>query len=204
MNKNYIFLALLLIVLAGGLLFLPERDNYQQIKPEELMLDIVQTSRFVTTDQVAEMIIEGDPTLELVDVRSADEYGEFSLPGSINIPLDSLMIDEYQDYLGIEDMNVVFFANDDIKADQAWVISKRMGYSSLYVMTGGLNCWMKTIIQPEMPVETASKEEFEKYAFRKGASMYFTGAEIALPDNAGKSTVTVTRKKKSTVAEGGC
>ena len=204
MNKNYIFLALLLIVLAGGLLFLPERDNYQQIKPEELMLDIVQTSRFVTTDQVAEMIIEGDPTLELVDVRSSDEYGEFTLPGSISIPLDSIMIDEYQDYLGIEDMNVVFISNDDIRADQTWVIAKRMGYSSLYVMKGGLNCWMNTIIQPEMPVQTASKEEFERYAVRKGASMYFTGSEIVMPDEASKSTVTVSRKKKSTVAEGGC
>lgn len=204
MNKNYIFLALLLIVLAGGLFFLPDRNNYLQIKPEKLMLDIVQTSRFVTTDQVAEMIIEGDPTLELVDIRSSDEYSEFTLPGSINIPLDSIMIDEYQDYLGIEDMNVVFFGNDDIKADQAWVIAQRMGYANLYVMEGGLNCWIKTIIQPERPIETASKEEFERYAFRKGASMYFTGTEISVPGESAKTAITVTRKKKKTVAEGGC
>lgn len=204
MNKNYIFLAVLLIVLAGGLFFLPERNNYKQIDPQELMMDIVQTSRFVTTDQVAEMIIEGDPTLELIDVRSLDEYEEFTLTGSINIPLDSLMVEYYQGFLGIEDMNVVFFDNDDIRADQAWVISKRMGFSSLYVLKGGLNCWMNTIIQPKMPVQTASKEEFERYAVRKGASMYFTGAEIAIPDESTKSTVTVTRKKKTTVAEGGC
>lgn len=204
MNKNYIFLALLLIVLGGGLLILPERENYQQIKPEELMLDIVQTSRYVTTDQVAEMIIEGDPTLELVDVRSTDEYEEFTLPGSLNIPLDSIMIPDYQDYLGIEDMNVVFFGNDDIRADQVWVIAKRMGYSSLYVMKGGLNCWMNTIIQPQRPEETASKEEFEKYQQRRGASMYFTGAEIAIPEDAGGAAVKVVRKKKTSVVEGGC
>lgn len=204
MNKNYIFLALLLIVLGGGLLILPERENYQQIKPEELMLDIVQTSRYVTTDQVAEMIIEGDPTLELVDVRSTDEYEEFTLPGSLNIPLDSIMIPDYQDYLGIEDMNVVFFGNDDIRADQVWVIAKRMGYSSLYVMKGGLNCWMNTIIQPQRPEETASKEEFEKYQQRRGASMYFTGAEIAIPEDAGGAAVKVARKKKTSVVEGGC
>lgn len=204
MNKNYIFLAILLIILGGGLLILPERNNYQQIEPEELMMDIVQTSRYFTTDQVADMIIQGDPTLELVDVRSSDEYDQFTLPGAINVPLDSIMIKDYQYYLGVEDMNVVFFSNDDIKADQAWVIAKRMGFSSLYVIKGGLNCWIKTIIQPEKPSETAAKETFEKYKFRKGASMYFTGAEITVADDTPQSSVTVSRKKKSSVAEGGC
>lgn len=203
MNKNYIILAVLFLILAGGLLFLPERENYKQIAPEDLMRDVVQTTRYVTTDQVAQMIIEGDPTLELVDVRNEYDYFEYSLPGALNIPLDSIMAEDYQNYLGIEDMSVVFFANDDIKADQAWVIAKRMGYRSIYVMKGGLNCWIKTIIQPNIPEETASKEEFELYEFRKGASMYFTGAEISTPSTSGE-VVKVTRKKKSSVAEGGC
>jgi 3-mercaptopyruvate sulfurtransferase SseA len=114
------------------------------------------------------------------------------------------MVNDYHGYLGIEDMNVVFVSNDDIRADQAWVIAKRMGYSSLYVMKGGLNYWINTIIKPEQPDETASKEDFERYAFRKGAGMYFMGSEISVPDEVTKSAVTVKRKKKSTVAEGGC
>lgn len=204
MNRNYIILAVLFIILAGGYFFLPEKENIKQIHPEDLMYNIVQTSRFVTTDQVAEMIIEGDPTLELVDVRPTDEYEAFTLPGAVNIPLDSIMAEGYQDYLGIEDMNVVFFSNDDIKADQMWVIAKRLGYNSLYVLDGGLNCWIKTIIQPEAPAESASKTEFELYDFRRGASMYFTGAEIATPEEGTRTSVNVKRKKKSTVAEGGC
>lgn len=204
MNKNYIILGILFIILAGGYFLLPDRENVKQIHPEELMMNIVQTSRFVSTDQVAEMIIEGDPTLELVDVRPDDEYLEFSLQGAINIPLDSILIDEYQDYLGIEDVNVIFYSNDDIKADQAWVIAKRLGYNSIYVMKGGLNCWINTIIQPEMPDETLSKKEMDLYEFRRGASMYFTGAEISLPETGSKASVTVRRKKKATVAEGGC
>lgn len=204
MNKNYIILAVLFLILAGGLLVLPERENYQQIKPEELMRDIVQTSRYVTTDQVAEMLIEGDPTIMLIDVRDAYDYFEYSLPKAHNIPLDSIMVDEYQDYLGIDNLNVVFFSNDDIRSDQAWVIAKRMGYGSIYVLKGGLNCWINTIIQPKVPEETASKEDFELYDLRRGASMYFTGAEIATTTEGGAKSVTVVRKKKTSVAEGGC
>ena len=191
-------------MLSGGVFFLPERNNSQDMDPEELMWEIIQPSRFVTTDAVAQKIIINDPTLELIDVRSVDAFESYALPGAINIPLDSIMIDEYQDYLGIEDMNVVFYSNDDLKAEQAWLIARRIGYSSIYVMQGGLNCWINTIIQPKSPEESASKEEFELYNLRKGASMYFTGAQIDSPNTEGKSTINVIRKKKKAVAEGGC
>ncbi|HEY9114193.1 MAG TPA: rhodanese-like domain-containing protein [Bacteroidales bacterium] len=202
MNKKYIFLALLLTVLAGGLLLLPEKENLKQIPPEELMIDIMQPTRYVSTDQVAQMIIEGDPTLLLVDVRANDEFAAFSLPGALNIPLDSLLTESSNDYLKIEGMNTVFFDNDDIKADQTWVVSKRLGYNNIYVLKGGLNHWISTIIQPEPPVETASSEEFDLYDFRKGASIYFTGAKIETSDV--KAEINVVRKKKGNVAEGGC
>jgi len=203
MNKNYLFLAILMILLAVGLLIVPERQNYQQIKPEKLMWDITQTSRFVTVDQVARMIIEGDPTLELIDIRPAEDFEAFSLTNAINIPLDSLMKPDYQDYLGIEDMNVVFYGNSDIKADLAWVIAKRMGYKSIYVMQGGLNCWIRKIIQPVEPDESASQEEFDLYQFRKGACAFFTGAKVEAPD-AGKTGIKVVKRKKGTAVAGGC
>jgi 3-mercaptopyruvate sulfurtransferase SseA len=203
MNKNYLFLAIAMILLAGGLLLVPERHNYQQIKPEKLMWDISQPTRFVTTDQVAQMIIEGDPTLELIDIRPAKDFESFSLTNAINIPIDSLMSPGFQDYLGIEDMNVVFYGNDDIKADQAWVITKRMGYKSIYVMEGGLNCWIKTIIRPKEPAESAPLEDYDLYQFRRGASAYFTGAKVESPD-AAKSGVKVVRRKKGAAVAGGC
>lgn len=203
MNKTYIYLTVLILVLSAGIFFLPERDNSKSITPEELMWEVVQPTRYVTTDQVAAMIIEKDPTLMLIDIRSTDEYEAFSLVGAANIPLDSILVDEYQEYLGIEDMNTVFYSNDDIKSDQAWVIARRMGYKNIYVLKDGLNCWIKTIIQPERPAETASQEAFELYSFRKGASMYFTGAELQESES-DKSGITVKRKKKTAVAEGGC
>lgn len=203
MNRNYIYLTFLILILAAGVFFLPERNNENYLDPEKLMYEIARPTRFITTDQIAQMIIEKDPTLELIDVRSEDEYAEFTLQGALNIPLDSLVAESYQDYLGIEDMNAVFFSNDDIKADQAWVIARRMGYNSIYVMKGGLNCWINTIINPIKPAETASLEKFEQYNLRRGASMYFTGAEISA-DEGSKSALKVTRKKKKAVAEGGC
>lgn len=203
MNKNYIVLMGMLILLSAGLLFLPSKSNSKQLNPEKLMWDIVQPTRYVSTDEVAKMIIEHDPLLMLVDVRPADEYQAFSLTNALNIPLDSFALDYAKYALSVEDVNVVFYSNDDLRSDQAWVIAKRLGKKNIYVLKGGLNCWVQTIIQPEMPPETASTEDFNRYDFRKGASMYFTGAEIASPQEASVELI-VTRKKKTKVAEGGC
>jgi len=162
MNRSYIFLAVLMVSLAAGLLVLPERENYVQIAPEDLMWEAVQPTKYFTADQVAMMIIEGDPTLELIDVRDTKDFDAFSLNNAINIPLDSLLSPNYEDYLGIEDMNVVFYANDNIKADQAWIIGRRMGYQSLYIMKGGLNSWVECIINPQIPNEDEPLSAFEQ------------------------------------------
>ncbi len=191
-----------MLALAVGTLFLHKEKEYEQIKPEELLWDIIQPTRYVTTDQVAKMIIAKDPTLELVDVRDSKQFEKFSLPNAVNVPLSDILKPESQDYFGLPGVKVVFFSNDDITADQAWVITKRMGYNDTYVMKGGLNCWIETIIQPKEPEETAPYTEFEKYQFRKGAQMYFTGAKVE--SSAKKTEVKVRRRKKTSVAAGGC
>ncbi len=203
MNKNYIILFGLLIILSGGLLLLPEKTNYVQENPENLMWDIAQPTRYITTDQVAKMIIEKDPLMQLIDVRQDYDYELFSLPGAYNIPLDSILTETADIIMDVEDINTIMFSDDDIKADQTWVIAKRLGYKNVYVMKGGLNCWVRTIIQPELPAETAPITEFERYKFRQGASIYFTGTEIEV-NTGNKASLNIARKKKETVAEGGC
>ena len=203
MNRNYIYLTILMLALAAGTLFLHKEKNFQQIKPEKLLYDIIQPTRYVTTDQVAEMIIDKDPTLELIDVRSPEDFQKFSLTNALNVPIDSLLTDYGQQFFGLPGTKVVLYSNDDILADQFWVLSRRLGYKDVYVMKGGLNCWIETIIRPPEPPEEAPYTAFEQYQFRKGAQMYFTGAKVE-QSLAGKSKVVVKRRKKQVVASGGC
>ena len=181
MNKTYFFLIVLVVLLGVGALFLPEGKYTEEVSPDQLFLKINDPSRFVTTDQVARAIIEGDPTILIVDTRSSDQYEAFNLPGSVNIPLKELIdstgiIDEkWENYLGIEGMYVAFYSNGDVCADQAWVLCTRLGIKDLFVMKGGLNNWVETILKPEPPALTAPGEGFALYDFRKGASMHFGG-----------------------------
>lgn len=204
MNRNYIILTVLMLIMAVGTIFLNKDVKHKQIDPDKLLWEIIQPTRYVSTDQVAKMIIQKDPSIVLIDVRSADEYDKFSLPKSVNIPIDSLVNPKNLNYFGIPGMNIVFVSIDDIKADQAWVITKRLGFNSTYVMKGGLNRWIETIIQPEKPGEESPSTAFETYQFRKGAQIYFTGAKIESTTSTTKSKQVIPQRKKTKRASGGC
>lgn len=211
MNKTYYFLIILTFALGTGALFLPEKIHTKEVSPEQLFYEMNNPSKFVTTDQVARLIIEGDPTIMLIDTRSYDQYEAYSLPGAMSVPLEELIdstgaIDQlWEDYLGIEDMNTLLFSNGDVCADQAWVLCTRLGLKNMFVMKGGLNKWVETILQPVPPTESAPSEEFALYDFRKGASMYFGGGgSIEVETQTISEPVPQVRKKKKTVIEGGC
>lgn len=205
MNRNYYFLTAIMFILALGTLFISERVVSPQISPDKLLWDVLQPTRFVTTDQVAKRLIEKDPSLLLIDVRPAAEYNKFTLPNAVNVPLDSLITPAGQEYFGNPGTKVVLFSNDAILSNQAWVLLRRMAFKDNYVMKGGLNGWIETIIQPKKPSQTAPKTAFERYEFRKSARLYFTGAKTAnTGSSSSKVKVVFKRRKKTAVAAGGC
>ncbi len=187
------------------LALLPEKNYYKQIKPVELLAEINDPARYVTTDQVAQKIIDQDPSIVLVDVRSEKENQEFSLPGALNIPMAELLNTEYTDMLDPATQDIIFFSNSDIYAEQAWIVAARYGFTNIYIMKGGLNCWVETIMKPVPPPSTASNYEIDLYEFRRGACTYFGGGNtIVQTDDSKAKPVVVKRRKKKSVAAGGC
>lgn len=205
MSRKYLILTIVAIIGAVVLLFLPERSNQNEIKPEDLFKEVTNPSRYLSVDHVAQRIIEQDPSILLVDVRSEGQYNEFSLPGSVNVPLDSVLSVNKQDYLNRDDLDVVLYSNDDLYADQAWILCARLRYKNLYVMKGGLNEWYASILNPKEPSETAPIEDYELYSFRLAAKQYFLGgSSIEIDGGSQKENIIVKRRTKKAVTAGGC
>lgn len=210
LSLRYKILGLILLILAGGLLVLPKYQKQDGIKSEDLLSQSTSPERYISTDIIANKIINQDPSFILIDVRDEESYSNYSLPNTINIPLESLFDDENIPYINQNQFDVVFYSNDSFYADQAWMLSSRRGYKNLRVLKGGLNKWFTTIINPEMPNENETAEAFQLYTTRKASSMYFG---VMYPDQmntestnntpAPKQVITVQKKKKK-VAEGGC
>ncbi|MCK5678287.1 MAG: rhodanese-like domain-containing protein [Flavobacteriaceae bacterium] len=204
-KREYQILAFILLFLAAGLVLLPKYKKNEGIMPELFVKNAISSERFISTDLLAEKLINQDPSVLLIDMRSEKEFNEFSLPNAINIPLKNLLDDDYIGYIDQDIYDVVLFSNDSFYADQAWMLGNRLGFKNLYVLKGGLNEWFNTIINPKYPDETMPREAYKLYDFRKAAGMYFG---VGAPQSEGKSKpvkkVVTVKKKKKRVAEGGC
>lgn len=201
-NITHVILGVVAVLLGVGLFFIPQKDNSKKESPEFVHLDMMDNSRLLSTDELAEKIINKDPILLPVDVRSSEEYDEFTIPGAVNIPLEKMLDEESEYYLALGEMEKVFFSNDDLSANQAWMMAKRKGYKNVYVLKGGLNEWVETILQPIEPPLTASEEEFNLYNLRKASQIYFIGGseEFSPEDFEELKTQKTIAKKKIQVA----
>jgi rhodanese-related sulfurtransferase len=215
LSFRYVILAFVFIILAGGLVLLPKFEKQEGIQPEKLLADAISPERYITTDELADRIINQDPSFLLIDVRTQEDYQKYALPNAIHIPLDNILSEDVEGYLNQEEYDVIFYSNDNFKADQAWILCKRLDYRNLHVLKGGMNKWFTTIINPEKPTEMMPSSAFELYSFRKAASMYFGVAypqKVAEKKVVIKTTPKVTqpkevvpkKKKKKMPVEGGC
>ena len=204
-KREYQILAFILVFIAAGLVLLPKYKKNEGIMPELFVKNAISSERYISTDQLADKIINQDPSILLIDMRSEKEFNDFSLPNAINIPLKNLLDDDYIGYIDQDIYDVILFSNDSFYADQAWMLGNRLGFKNLYVLKGGLNEWFNTIINPKYPDETMPREAFKLYDFRKAAGMYFgVGAPKTEKKAAPTKKVITVKKKKKRVAEGGC
>ena len=209
---RYKILAAILILLAGGLVLLPKYQKHEGIKPEELLSNTISPERYMTTDRLAHILINQDPSFILIDVRDEKSFASYSLPNAINIPLVKLLDEDSKNYLNQNQFDVVLFSNDHFYADQAWILCNRLGYKNMRVLKGGINEWYATIINPLKPADNMSATDFDLYATRKAASMFFgvvypeqvkVEAPKIVKKVAPKKVITIEKKKKAP-AEGGC
>jgi rhodanese-related sulfurtransferase len=173
MSKRYIFISVVFIAMAFILVLLPKHENRNAFRPDLLLLEVNSIDRFLSVDHIAERIIEGDPSILLVDVRSMDMYDEYHIPGSINIPLQDVLDDSLNAALKLNYKDIIFYSNSTLTADQAWILCRRNKMENQYVMIGGLNKWFEDIMSPEAPQDTEGSDAIALYEFRKGASVFF-------------------------------
>ena len=202
------FLAIIIIPLGLIMAAIPQNTTHPyKLTPAELLEHVNSGMQYFTPDETADMIINKDPSLLLIDVRGEDEYEKFHLPGAINIPLSALLDEQWKDYLNQDIRFNVFYSNSTVNANQAWMLTRQLGYENNYVLQGGLNYWVETIVNPTPPESTSPNEEIAKYDFRKGAGMVLGGGGAVSLSGSGQTAPALPKiaprpKKKRT--EGGC
>jgi len=197
----------------GIIISLVPQNTTKNIKltPEQLLQEVKTQAFFMNPDEVAEMIIKKDPSIQLVDVRSAKEFEKFSLPDAINIPLADILSEKYSDIFNQENKTIILYCNGSTQSTEAWFILRQTGYQNIYVLKGGVNYWAENIVNPSKPSDLKPDDEIAKYDLRKGmgTSLYGNNTTTVSNTNSDKGTKSEENKlkitpKKRKGASGGC
>ncbi len=100
---------------------------------ELLATDIIDAS------QLRQLISE-DPLIRVLDVRTGGEFDTVHIPGSYNVPLDTLA--EHTHDLAQLDHPVVLVCKSGARADQAHGKLSGAGKQRLHLLDGGLDAWV--------------------------------------------------------------
>ena len=140
---RYQILALIFIVLAGGLVLLPKYQKQEGIKSEVLLSHATSPERYISTDQIANKIINQDPSFILIDVRDEGSYNNYSLPNAINIPHTAILANV--ELLNLfEGRDMIFYCRSGARA--SWVtdylIKKNtLSGATIYHLDGDMKGW---------------------------------------------------------------
>jgi rhodanese-related sulfurtransferase len=197
-----IFILPLAIIVA---IFSNNTKDSNVAKFDQLLEDINTRTAYVTTDEVADLLVNKDPSVLLVDVRDLNDFDKFHLPGAVHVPLKDLYNEDYAGWFEVEGQKTILYSNGTTDAQSAWVMLKLKDYENVFVMQGGANYWYETILKPIPPANIEADEEIAKYDFRKAASQYFTGAATTkVASDKPAAPKAPKRKKDKQRAEGGC
>ncbi len=201
MNTRQV-ISILILMLGTIAAILPSNSSkFRKFSEKDLETEINKKVYYFSTDELANAIIAGDPSIQLIDIRD-EKAAEKMLTRAVNIPADSLMSKTWEGLLYQRVRKSILYSEnmDDVK--EAWKKLKYEGYPNIYMLEGGMSAWNKDILNPEFPGNSAPQAAIDLYNQRVAAKQYFTGAK-ALPKTEMKIIIPAGGKKKKKVA-GGC
>jgi len=205
------YLTMVLLILAIIIAFVPQNTTRPyKLTAAQLLEEIRTGTQFISPDEVADKIINKDPSIQMIDVRNPREFDQFSLRGAVNIPLQDILSEDYIDILNQGSKMNILYSNGSTEANEAWLLTRQLGYQNNYVLQGGLNYWMETVLNPIKPGNLSSNDEIARYDFRKATSMALGGGDMSSLAPATSTAKTPAPKpgvvpvKKKKKASGGC
>ncbi len=198
----------MLFVLGLILAFSPvDEMNVSKVADKELLLSQLHSqSNYIEPEEVADWIINKEPDLQIVDIRSKEDYNAYHIPGAIHIPLERLLEKSSLDQLNSEG-TIVLASNGNTKAAQAWLLLKEKGFNEVYALHGGMNYWVGIFSAPQKPAEPYTDDELFRYQFRVAAGPVMMGKQAVQQEQTTvkpRKTVKPRRRASKKKVDEGC
>lgn len=158
--------AIAILAVYAVLAFLPGRIDIIYMKIAEAKRQQTCVFKEIPADKLAEEIVSNYYMLNIIDVRSSEEFKKFHLPLAINIPFEDLLERQYEPLFRQNVKKNVFYADNDTLVKMACLKAKFIGKSENMIMRETASQFREMFFEPKTPSVDASKNEFRVYNFR--------------------------------------
>ncbi|MBI2619200.1 MAG: rhodanese-like domain-containing protein [Ignavibacteriales bacterium] len=144
----------------------PYSGSTATLNTSELAVLVQREVDHVTPEELADWIIQGKSDFRLLDLRSAEEYAEYHLPGAEQVTMGEL--DRYPIQ---RNEKIILYSDGGIHSAQAWFLLNARKFRGVYILSGGMEEWKDRVLFPTP--DGNGNADFEKM---KEVSKFFGGA----------------------------
>ncbi|MEO8587581.1 MAG: rhodanese-like domain-containing protein [Acidobacteriota bacterium] len=197
-RRSHVLAGALLLVLGSVLLVLPDYRSRLLARASQGAAAGALSVPVMTADELAFRIVDHEPNVRIVDVRSPQAFAVRSLPGSVNVATRDLFNKEWSATLSPRHVRKVVVGDTDEQARTAGLLIRDLGYENVAVLEGGFPAFEKTILTAAPFVPAGGRWDADVYKFREDAR-----AEIARIAERAKQAGQKQPKKEKKI-QGGC
>ena len=197
-SRKHLLAAAGVVALGIVFIFLPDRKSHlidRVSDPAYLSSHPVQV---ITADELAFRIVDREPRVRIIDIRTPEACAKLALPGSSNIQMKEFFGKEWTTMLSQRHVKKVVLADSEPQEHAACLLLAELGYENIAALEGGLDAFNATIMTPGAPVVPATRWDPDVLRFREGARKDIL-LMIEKSKNAGMKTVKTVKK-----IQGGC
>ncbi len=205
-KRTFVTVIIFVVVIVVGLLTIRSPKLKYELSPSQTV-ELVTSEEHVMYPYELEDIFSGAiDTVILIDIRNKFEFGRGHIDGAENISAITLLSQDNIKRLKQSmdnGMTIVIYGNNQLEANGPWMVFRQLGFDNVKVLLGGYNFYKEW---KDMLGDTYYEDSYllgaPRYDYAEVASS--TAIVQGEDDPESKKPVTVKRKKKSSVAEGGC
>ncbi|WP_430973991.1 YeeE/YedE thiosulfate transporter family protein [Sunxiuqinia rutila] len=164
---NYALAGVLGFFLIGIVGFTPSKEEIVEQRVSSPKRHASYAFNEVTSDQLAFEIANNFHQINIIDVRSPEEFEAYHLPLAINIPAEEIMDRKWQKIFQQRIKSNYFYADTDSLAKKAYLLSNYAGRSSNFLLKDSPENFRKLYTNLTPPQANASKEITNTYQYRK-------------------------------------
>jgi hypothetical protein len=196
--RKYAPAAASVFIVLAVVAFLPGREDIINMRIAEAKRQQTCVFREIPADKLANEIVNNYYALNIIDVRTPEEFEAFHLPMAINIPFEQMMERQYEPLFRQRLKTNIFYADNDTLVRMACLKAKYIGRSENMILKESAREFRQLFYLAETPPAGASKKELQVYHFRTVAARQMDNLVNSLK-NIGAPV-----KREAVTVKGGC